>query len=105
VTQKLKAKPYWEMTAEELAAATAEFDEEHVEDKFKPLSPKNRARWERISAKLAAEEDRNGERILAVHIDNKLLEQCTALAKKKRISRDALIARGLRAVLAAEGNE
>ena len=33
----------------------------------------------------------------------RLLDQCLALAKKKRISRDALIARGLKALLAAEG--
>jgi hypothetical protein len=103
MTQKRKAKLYWEMSTEELAAATAEFDEEHVEDKFKPLSPKNRARWERIRAKLLAEEDRNGEKTIAVRLDKKLLDRCTALAKKKRISRDALIARGLNAVLAAEG--
>ncbi len=30
-----------------------------------------------------------------------LFKRCTALAKKKRLSRDALIARGLRALLAA----
>ena len=39
----------------------------------------------------------------AVRIDKALLKRCTALAKKKRLSRDALIARGLRALLAAEG--
>ena len=33
----------------------------------------------------------------------RLLDQCLALAKKKRISRDALIARGLKALMAAEG--
>jgi len=30
-------------------------------------------------------------------------DRCTALAKKNRISRDQLIARGLKAILAAEG--
>lgn len=40
---------------------------------------------------------------IAVHLDKDLLDRCTALAKKKRVSRDVLIARGLRALLAAEG--
>ena len=103
MSAKRKQKPYWEMTTEELAAATAEFDEEHVEDKFRPLTPKERAEWERIRANLIAEKDRNGEKVIAVRLDKKLLHRCTALAKKKRISRDALITRGLKAILAAEG--
>jgi hypothetical protein len=41
--------------------------------------------------------------LIAVRLDKKLLKRCTALAKKKHISRDALIARGLQAVLAVEG--
>jgi len=38
-----------------------------------------------------------------VHLEKALLDQCVTLAKKKRISRDTLIARGLKALLAAEG--
>jgi hypothetical protein len=36
-------------------------------------------------------------------LENVLLQRCNALAKKKGISRDALIVRGLKALLAAEG--
>ena len=63
-----------------------------------------RARWKRIQAKFKAEEAAtNGRQSITVAVDKKLLARCTALAKKKRISRDALIARGIKAVLAAEG--
>jgi hypothetical protein len=100
-----KQKPYWEMNLEELREATKEFDEEFVADKARPLTPKERARWERIQTKLIAEEGQKGQEFIAVRLEKKLLDRCTALAKKKRISRDDLIARGLKAVLAAEGEE
>jgi hypothetical protein len=61
------------------------------------------AQWERAKAKPPRGEDGTGEQTIAVHLDKVLLDRCTALAKKKRISRDALIARGLKALLAAEG--
>ncbi len=98
-----KLKPYWEMNLEELRAATAEFDEEHVEDKFKPLTPEMRARWEGAKAKKPPAQAGDGTQSIAVRIEKELLDRCTALAKKKRITRDCLIARGLKAVLAAEG--
>lgn len=97
------AKPYWDMTTEELREATKEFDEEFVAEKSKPLTPAMRAAWERAKAKPARAEDGSPQQTIAVHLDKALLDRCTALAKKKRISRDALIARGLRALLAAEG--
>ena len=103
MTSKRKLKPYWEMNLEELREATAEFDEEHVEEKFGPLTPEMRARWEIAKAKVPSPKNRNSEQFIAVRLDKKLLDRCTALAKKKRISRDALIARGLKALLAAEG--
>lgn len=105
MSTKRKQKPYWEMNLEELREATKEFDEEHVEDKFKPLTPEMRARWERAKAKSTAKDAENGEQEIAVRLDKQLLDRCTALAKKKRISRDDLIARGLKAVLAAEGED
>jgi hypothetical protein len=91
------------MTTEELREATKEFDEEFVADQAKRLTPPLQARWERAKAKSARAEDGPGQKTIAVRLEEALLDRCTALAKKKRISRDALIARGLRALLAAEG--
>lgn len=103
MSRKRNAKPYWEMTTEELREATKEFDEEFVFERSKPLTPEMKARWERAKAKLPRTEDGETEQTIAVRLDKALLERCTALAKKKRLSRDALVARGLRALLAAEG--
>ena len=103
MNRKKTAKPYWEMTTEQLQEATKEFDEEFVADRAKPMTPEMRARWERAKGKSSRAENGQTEQTIAVRLDKVLLERCTALAKKKRLSRDALIARGLRALLAAEG--
>jgi hypothetical protein len=98
-----KAKPYWEMTAEDLREATKEFDEDFVAEKTRALTPAMKSRWERAKVKGARAQNGAGRQTIAVHLEKKLLLKCAALAKKKRISRDALIARGLKALLAAEG--
>lgn len=101
--RKQNAKPYWEMTTAELREVTKQFDEEFVADRAKPMTPEMRARWERAKAKVPPPENGRTEQTIAVRLDKALLDRCIALAKKKRISRDALVARGLRALLAAEG--
>jgi hypothetical protein len=40
-----KPKPYWEMTTEELAEATREFDREHVADSFREMTPAEEDAW------------------------------------------------------------
>jgi len=97
------SKPFCEMTTAELREATKQFDEEFVGDKAQPLTPEMKARWERAKAKGVSGENGSADAHIAVRLDKTLLKRCTALAKKKRLSRDALIARGLRALLAAEG--
>lgn len=98
-----KQKPYWEMTTAELREATKEFDEEFVFEKSRPLTAVERELWEQVKAKGEPPANGKAEQSIAVRIDKALLKRCTALAKKKRLSRDELIARGLRALLAAEG--
>jgi hypothetical protein len=97
------AKPYWEMTTDELRDATREFDEEFVAEKAKPLTPQLQARRERAKRKPPKTGNGAAQETISVHMEKALLDRCTALAKTKRISRDALIARGLKALLAAEG--
>ena len=103
MSRKKSEKPYWEMTTEELREATKEFDEEFVAEQAKPLTPAMRARWEKVKAKSAGEKNGRAQKTIAVRLEKTLLDRCAALAKKKHISRDALIARGLKALLAAEG--
>jgi len=103
MSKKKLAKPCWEMTTDELGEATQEFDAEFAFERTTTLSPEMKAAWERAKAK--GETGKNGEadQTIAVRLEKALLERCTALARKKRLSRDALIARGLQALLAAEG--
>jgi hypothetical protein len=97
------SKPYWEMNTQDLAAATAEFDKEFIADTFHPLTPEQSEIWESARRKGASTKPRNGQVIVSVPIEKKLLACSDALAKKMGISRARLIARGLKAVLAAEG--
>ena len=101
--EKKKSKPYWEMTTAELREATKEFDEEFVFEKARPLTSEERDLWQRVKAKGEPAQNGKPEQTIAVRLDRALLKRCLALAKKKRLTRDALIARGLRALLAAEG--
>lgn len=103
MSRKRTAKPYWEMTLAELREATKQFDEEFVAEKSRPLTREEQALWEEIRNRGSGNGDGAGRQTIAVHLEKNLLAKCTALAKKKRISRDALIARGLKALLAAEG--
>lgn len=103
MTKKSLEKPYWEMNTEELREATKEFDEEFVMDKFTPLTPEMRARWEKAKRKAPLPKKNQGVQIITVTIRKDLLVRADALAKKRRISRSRLIERGLKAVLAAEG--
>jgi hypothetical protein len=105
MSRKPAGKSDEELTSSELAATTAEFDQEFVAGKAKPMTTEMRARWESAKAKLGAGKAANGVSEITVRLEGQLLKRCTALAKKKRISRDALIARGLKAILAAEGEE
>ena len=91
------------MTIAELREATKQFDVDFVAEKSRPLTPEEQALWERAKVKVPCGENEPSEQTIAVHLDMKLLERCIVLAKKKRLTRDALIARGLRALLAAEG--
>ena len=103
MNNKKHSKPYWEMTTDELREATKQCDEEFVGDKARPMSPEMRARWERAKAKGEPSQNGKADQAITVRLDKALLKRCTALAKKKRLTRDALIARSLRALLAAEG--
>ena len=97
------AKPYWEMNTEELAAATAEFDREFVIDEFKPLTPAQRAKWERLQRKPGRPKVGTGVKVISFSIEPGLLDRADRLAKKLKISRAQLVHRGLEAVLAGKG--
>ena len=90
------------MNTQELAAATAELDQEFVIDKCTPLTPAMRTRWEKAKRKSKRRNDQ-GLRVVAVRLEEDLLKRSDTLAKKMGVTRDGLIARGLKAILIAAG--
>ncbi len=96
-----EAKPYWEMTTAELREATKEFDQEFVGDTFRPATAAERARFER-ARKRGRPRRGLGTKTISVTVEKRLLAQADRLAKKLRLPRAALIARGLQAVVSEE---
>jgi hypothetical protein len=100
---KPHAKPHWEMNGRQLAAATAEFDREMVVDEFRPPTRQSRARFERARRKRGRPRRGEGAQAISVTVERRLLAETDTLAKDLGLTRAGVIARGLRAVLAAEG--
>jgi len=63
--------------------------------------PEARVRWQR--AKRGRPRRGEGARVVSVNIERNLLARSDALAAKLGITRATLVARGLKAVLAVEG--
>jgi ribosomal protein S8 len=91
------------MNAAQLARKTADLDREMVVDEFKPLSKRDRERWEKARRKPGRPRRGRGVKVISVSVEKGLLSVADALAKSLGISRAGLIERGLKAVLAAEG--
>ena len=94
---------YEKMTARELNAEAAEFDKEMIITKSRPLSAEERAWWERVRRRPGRPRRGGGAKVISVSVEQELLARTDVLAKNLGISRALLIQRGLRAVLAAEG--
>ncbi len=101
--KKSVVKKYERMRPEELKAATAEFDREFVVEKSRPLNAEERALWAKARRKPGRPKVGRGARVISVSVEQGLLVQSDALAHRLGISRASLVARGLKAVLAAEG--
>ncbi len=92
-------KPWTAMTTKELAAATAEFDRKFAADSAAPLSPADRARWQRARRKRGRPRVGAGAKVVSVTIEKTLLKRVDALAKKAGVSRARLVAAGLARLL------
>src|SRR5258707_998055 len=67
--QAMKRKPYWEMTATELAEATKQFDEPFVVDQTRPLTPAERKQWTRVRRKRGRPKMGQGFKRVSVSIE------------------------------------
>jgi hypothetical protein len=93
ISRERPKKPYWEMTTEELAEATAEFDREFIGDTFRPLTPKERAEWERARRKPGRPQKSREAEVIPVPVEKQVLTRSDRLARRLGIGREALIAR------------
>jgi hypothetical protein len=93
---------YTSMTTKELAEATKEFDQEFVADTFGPPTPEAAALMRRARRKVGRPIMGKGVKVISVSVEKDLLVRSDALARRLKIHRAQLIARGLQAVLAAE---
>jgi hypothetical protein len=101
--RKREPKEFERMTTDELQAATAEFEREMVAGKLGPLSPRAKTRWKRARQKPGRPREGQGAKQISVTVERSLLARSDALAKNMGVTRAGMIARGLKAVLAAEG--
>jgi hypothetical protein len=101
-----KHKPYDQMTANELARATAEYDGPSTGSHLpgKPLTARDRALHRRARAHAKAKMGRpvvgEGAKIVPVSIERGLLRQVDTFAKRHKVKRSQLVAEGLKMVMA-----
>ena len=90
---------YGRMDAAELDKDVAKFDQEFIVDKAKALTQEERVRDQRAKRKRGRPRIGNGANRLLITIESTLLRRSDAYAKKIGLTRSALIARGLEALL------
>jgi len=95
-------RPYWEMNAQELAAATSEFDREGIGETFGRPAPGQKARHARAKRKRGRPRIGQGTQVISVSVEKGLLARADRLARRLRLRRAQLVARGLEAVVNAE---
>ncbi|HZL37778.1 MAG TPA: hypothetical protein VFC78_20845 [Tepidisphaeraceae bacterium] len=92
-------KPYTEMTTDELREATREFDQPmFVERKSRAMTPAERAQYRRMLNGTAARRN-SAPRQISISMDPLLLKRADAYARRRRMSRSELVAKGLEAVI------
>jgi len=92
-------KKYSEMTGDELALATAEFDREFAYTKTRPLTQRERTQHARARRRGRPRLGLGSEKI-RVSVERGLLSRADAFARKHNMSRSELIAKGLNAIMA-----
>ncbi len=87
-------KPYAEMTTEELAEATKEFDEPFVMSRSKPLDARDRE-LHRQAKKLGRPKKGEGREVVSLSIERGLLKRADAMAKRRKIGRSQFVSEAI----------
>ena len=94
---------YGRMDAAELDAEVGKFDQEFIADTARPLTAKERVRDRTARRKRGRPQVGNGARRVLITIELSLLQRSDVYADKHGLTRSALIARGLEALLGKDG--
>ena len=95
-------KKYSEMTADELARATSEFNREFAFNKGRPLTARERRLHARARKRGRPRVGLGAEKI-RVSVERGLLAKSDAFAREHGMTRSEMFARGLQAVMVASG--
>jgi hypothetical protein len=98
------ASKYQRMDADELRAATSDFDREMVISQSRALTAGERRTWQAGRRKPGRPRRGAGVKVISVSVERGLLSKSDAMASRLGVSRAALIERGLRLVLAGEAS-
>ena len=98
--KKISKKP---ASRKRTSATLSEFDREMVIESFSEPPAAERAKWQRASAKRGRPRQGAGATVISVSVEQSLLQRADLTARRLGITRSELIARGLRAALAATG--
>ncbi|MFI5381750.1 MAG: hypothetical protein ACHRHE_20830 [Tepidisphaerales bacterium] len=98
--QRTKQKPWTQMTAEELAEATRQFDKPLPPSAMRPLSPKQRQVWARAKQAGFKSVYVGKKETVVLEIDAMWLKQLDQFAAQHGMTRQELIERGLRGAMA-----
>ena len=91
---KKQKKPYWEMTTEELAAATKEFDDPNYDPPARRPTPKQLTQLRQWQRKRAAKRS-----TLAISLEQNLIEQADNYAASHGITFSDLVSDALRRLM------
>jgi hypothetical protein len=96
-------KPYWEMTAKELADATKEFDGPLDLSKWRPITKAERAKFERMQKQgsKSIHIKRPSIKEVTVRLDAALLRQCSEYAAKHDLTLSDVITKSLQSEIAS----
>ncbi|MBI4583130.1 MAG: hypothetical protein HY717_03810 [Planctomycetes bacterium] len=92
--------PYSKMSAAALDEEVTKFEQEFIADQATPLPPSLKAKLKRARRKRGRPRIGKGSKRILVTVERDLLRRSDAFAKKKKLSRAQLIARGLEPILA-----
>jgi hypothetical protein len=99
---KKSQKPYWEMTTEELAEATKEYDKEFGGwDDFRPMTKAEREEYNRL-VRRGRPKIGQGAQTVAISVEKNRLKKIDAFAKARGMSRSELLVSAAEKVIASE---